>query len=595
MWLIDTTTLRLKQIIEPEIEYAILSHTWEDGEVTFQEFADLEKAEMKPGFGKIAKTCKLAKLRGLKWAWVDTVCIDKTSSAELTEAINSMFQWYKRAVVCFTWISDLSPVPSGGALLDWIFEKDYRWFSRGWTLQELIAPRSLEFYDSDWHFRGLKHTLRFKLSQITGIDAEALEDSSILAAIPVARKFSWASNRKTTRVEDIAYCLLGIFDVNMPMIYGEGQRAFVRLQEEISKETNDPSLFAWTSQNGDAQSPHTYRGALAQTPREFADCQNIVRYRNYLAPGTEFAITNNGIKMETNLGLSANKEFVLNLDCLVKERPGIQYPSLGIYVRRTVSGFVRQHPEKLFVTHDPSIWGEQRVTVQIRKLLNMEESRQIDRELGSRFYIDYNTTDSHSVDDMVSSPMVLWDSQGNYFLTMESATTAIANSIYPQFTGFKGFNIKFQGVHACSCLLVCGIFMDSQGRPRPLAVVYTDKDPSTRDVFETIRSNKEAGSSRLLNQLRNFVLSKHAPEGGTLTWNHICNRIVKVRTARDHWVRIHIAITLIVTEQRENDNSNGMYQHGTRIEFLPDEFFTSASNQGYRRYKITVHLEGRSS
>lgn len=185
------------------------------------------------------ETCRLARQRDLSYAWIDTCCIDKSSSAELTEAINSMFNWYKKSAICFAFLSDLS------ASEDEVQKNEFwrcRWFTRGWTLQELIAPEKVEFYDQRWQWSGTKKSLQRKLSAITGIDLEILEDSNLLSTIPVARRMSWASRRKTSRVEDRAYSLLGLFDVNVPLIYGEGPKAFIRLQEEIMKQKNDLSL-----------------------------------------------------------------------------------------------------------------------------------------------------------------------------------------------------------------------------------------------------------------------------------------------------------------------------------------------------------------
>ena len=172
-------------------------------------------------------------------------CIDKTSSAELSEAINSMFRWYEKAKVCYAYLSDVS----GDANL----KKDVsefvgsRWFTRGWTLQELVAPKSVLFYSrryTGWHFLGTKEDLCDHISAVTGIDTDTLYGAGLELA-SVARKMSWASHRETTRVEDTAYCLLGIFDVNMPLLYGEGKKAFLRLQEEILRSSYDYSLFAW--------------------------------------------------------------------------------------------------------------------------------------------------------------------------------------------------------------------------------------------------------------------------------------------------------------------------------------------------------------
>lgn len=209
MWLIDTSTLRLVDIVDLQgCKYAILSHTWEEDEIDFQEMlAESRPARFlkKAGFLKIKTTCEVAKERGFTYAWVDTCCIDKTSSAALSEAINSMFRWYKDSSLCLTYLSDLRPND-----LEYTeskaseFMQDCRWFTRGWTLQELIAPEEIYFYDQEWNFRGSKQTLRYELSKITGIDAQILANLELLPTIPVGRRMSWAAHRKTTRVEDIS-------------------------------------------------------------------------------------------------------------------------------------------------------------------------------------------------------------------------------------------------------------------------------------------------------------------------------------------------------------------------------------------------------
>ncbi|OTA81836.1 hypothetical protein M434DRAFT_204546 [Hypoxylon sp. CO27-5] len=318
MWLIDTNNLELKNVDSPQaVKYAILSHTWEEEEVDFQEMRfhrDLAKG--KKGFDKIAATCSRAQAEGIPYAWVDTCCIDKTSSAALSEAINSMFQWYRDSFICYAYLSDLSidlldsDKDEGNTMESGL--SNCRWFTRGWTLQELIAPKALDFYDCKWRFLGTKADLREEVSSITGIDVDVLEDIQLLPIIPIARRMSWASKRKTTREEDMAYCLLGIFNVNMPMIYGEGRMAFIRLQEEILRNVDDLSLFAWTVQtdgdNGIDRPilPEDYfigiRGVLARSPSEFAGCGELKHITNPGRRTGEFSMTNRGLKIKAILG-----------------------------------------------------------------------------------------------------------------------------------------------------------------------------------------------------------------------------------------------------------------------------------------------------
>ncbi|KAK1590162.1 uncharacterized protein LY79DRAFT_471987, partial [Colletotrichum navitas] len=277
MWLTNTRTLTLERFHDPSaVKYAIRSRNWE--EVTFQNMAYVRKAKRKAGFAKIASAYKMAlETGGLGYAWVDTCCIDKNSSAELSEAINSMFQWYRQADVCFVLLSDLppktrpQPPPEDAAALGVC-----RWLSRGWTLQELMAPTYVKFYDAGWQYWFTKDGEASTLSAITGIDHDVLALKKEMTAVPVAVKMLWASRRKTTRVEGQAYPLLGLFDIDMPMLYGEGHKAFQRLQDEIVKETDDMSLFAWLAERGSKQ---LYRGAFAGSPSEFAHCATLEQRR----------------------------------------------------------------------------------------------------------------------------------------------------------------------------------------------------------------------------------------------------------------------------------------------------------------------------
>lgn len=319
MRLINCKTLRLEEFEQDEIpSYAILSHTWDQDELAFRDMEDPSKASLKKGFAKVQATCRMALSQHISYAWVDTCCIDKSSSAELSEAINSMFAWYRDAVVCYAFLEDFDSEISGasspggsnstdafagseapnkfllGTESDFrgCFEQQLakcRWFGRGWTLQELIAPDNVEFYDRKWVRFGSKKQLVKVLSLITGVNESVLEGGPC-DDVPVGRRMSWASFRRTTRVEDMTYCLLGIFDVNMPMLYGEGKKAFVRLQEEIIKVSNDLTIFAWQANHDDKRS---VRGLLASSPTEYKCCRSILPIRDYTG---EFTLTNNGLR-----------------------------------------------------------------------------------------------------------------------------------------------------------------------------------------------------------------------------------------------------------------------------------------------------------
>jgi hypothetical protein len=219
--------------------YAILSHRWGEEEVTFRDLAKGGAKKM-AGYSKIQFCGEQARRDGLQYFWLDTCCIDKSNSTELAEAINSMFRWYQNAAKCYVYLSDVSITKrkASNQLSELTWEPAFqasRWFTRGWTLQELLAPGSVEFFSREGKRLGDKKTLERQVHEITGIAVSALQGSP-LSQFGVNERLSWAENRQTTRKEDEAYSLLGIFDVYMPLIYGEGRdNALNRLREEINK------------------------------------------------------------------------------------------------------------------------------------------------------------------------------------------------------------------------------------------------------------------------------------------------------------------------------------------------------------------------
>jgi ankyrin repeat protein len=222
-------------------QYAILSHTWgnDDDEVTFE---DLEKrlGKSKVGYTKLEFCGNQAKKNGIDYFWIDTCCIKKSSDAELSEAINSMFRWYQRAEICYVYLSDVSMSrdATNPRSLETTWHKEFRgstWFRRGWTLQELIAPASVEFFSREGEFLGDKESLGKVIQEITGIPIEALRGGPLMG-FTVEERLAWAKDRKTTRQEDEAYSLLGIFNIDMTVRYGAGkEKAFERLLRKISK------------------------------------------------------------------------------------------------------------------------------------------------------------------------------------------------------------------------------------------------------------------------------------------------------------------------------------------------------------------------
>jgi hypothetical protein len=312
MRLINTSTLRFEQFLgTKKPPYAILSHTWGNQEVTYDETLNpSHETRRKAGFQKIESCCGIAREYGLSYAWVDTCCIDKRSSAELSEAINSMYRWYSDAEVCFTYIVDVDSVPIGGATYNSAAQiqafKKSRWFSRGWTLQELIAPRKRVFFSNDWSLirfsveKPEEDSLDELLANITGVNPGVFQHRKPLSKLCVAERMSWASRRETTREEDMAYCLMGILNVNMPILYGEGSRkAFRRLQEEVMKNSFDYSLFAWPSLYAES-------GLLAQSPADFADMPKLGLWSPSML--TPFQMTNLGLLIRLNFNHGQHQE-----------------------------------------------------------------------------------------------------------------------------------------------------------------------------------------------------------------------------------------------------------------------------------------------
>ncbi len=287
MRLLNTGKLEIKQFGDNEVQsYAILSHTWGNEEVTFQDMVGGHSTG-KEGYEKVKNSCSVAAADGFEYVWIDTCCIDKESSGELSEAINSMYRWYQQADVCYAYLADV-PSDTVNAGSEFIESK---WFRRGWTLQELIAPSKVIFLDKEWQKIGTKSSLQDDLSRITHIPVNVLLGDDNLESVSVAQRMSWAVKRETRKIEDRAYSLMGIFGINMPLFYGEGKRAFVRLQEEIMKVSDDHSIFAWKSKE------ENQGGLLATSPDAFEESANIVPFNPFIPSDSPLAVSNKGIHL----------------------------------------------------------------------------------------------------------------------------------------------------------------------------------------------------------------------------------------------------------------------------------------------------------
>ena len=347
------------------------------------------------------------------------------------------------------------------------------------------SPEVVEFYDKEWTLRGAKASLSKALEAVTGIDGQVLRDSTILADVPVARRMSWAANRRTTRVEDIAYCLLGIFDVSMPMLYGEGEKAFARLQEEIAKETNDLTLFAWqaraleSSNSGDA-GVQKYRGILATSPAEFLNAGAIVAGDD-VRFNEEFLMTNKGMRLNSGLDSGPGGSYVLNLNCCLRGDPTQQ---IDIYLKlHGASLYAREQPDRFALQ---SQWQLGKAnTIYISKRLTRSQSASLDKEHRRAFFFRSGLTNPlFSV--QVVRPMNLWDSQRRLFLTHGMAS----------FTGYIRFSpgkvLRDRQIIGSGFLLVCGITA-GEGQEEPRSWVAIGNTLGQPELYRTLGDLKKLG------------------------------------------------------------------------------------------------------
>jgi hypothetical protein len=350
--------------------YIAISHVWMDpgtsyeNEILFHEFNDGEVWKNKPdGAAKIKGACDTARnwsarrkkldprAPEVKHIWLDTCCVDQKNPVELSTAINSMYRWYQNAMTCFVHLSDIQSSPGHDLDLS-----KCKWFSRGWTLQEMVASGSTEFFDCNWIRIGDKKSLQSSLTAITRIGATYLENAKMVSRASVAHRMSWAAGRETRQEEDMAYSLMGIFGVQMPTLYGEGRvSAFRRLQEEIVKYSNDHSIFAWN----DEGATMTETGLLAPSANCF---KKSGMYIHTPTPHVNepFSLTNKGMSIVLPLQKHQTR-YIASIDCPVDaDFLGIYLefdPMTGVY-RRVRAGELckvmkggRGQPQRIYVRH----------------------------------------------------------------------------------------------------------------------------------------------------------------------------------------------------------------------------------------------------
>ncbi|PSR99070.1 hypothetical protein BD289DRAFT_424525 [Coniella lustricola] len=441
MRLLNTATLEVEEFFEIDSvpAYVILSHVWGQGrdEVTFQEMQLSPRPAslvLRPGYQKIVNLCNRAAEKGFKWAWIDTCCIDKTNSTELTEALNSMFQWYRSAAICYTYLPDVTSVD------DVVHSV---WFTRGWTLQELLAPLWLIFFNSNWEAIGTKAGLAKQIQRRTRISPAVLVINSS-REFSVAQIMSWAAGRKTTRVEDRAYSLLGLLGVTMPLIYGEGERAFARLQHEIIRTSNDHSIFTWIASKHDS-------GPFARSPDDFSHCQNIP-----LTKSSEYQQTNRGLRINLPIKDLKNSTYAGILDC--QAGPDSRY---FIRLRRSRSGerFYRTQCQLLeSCTYDGSLSSDTiYITQPEPSIFNLDDwmpqSRRIEDYTIDVHFFSASRAGFQIVDKQTLDDKARWNNESTDKLSLYlSSSGKYGGLLFTHHTSKEQFSVTI-GVHNWMCWL----------------------------------------------------------------------------------------------------------------------------------------------
>ena len=379
LWLLNTTSYERRR--EASSQYAILSHRWKSN----PQFGDeIDFQTLNPGalgshhiglhqhdsdediaccpFCKIKGACAKARDQNIDWLWVDTCCIDKANAVEYTRAINSMFEYYREATVCYGFLYDVAW--QNGASGEHMFKSQdpkrhglaSEWFERGWTLQELLAPRHMEFYDRKWKYMGTKEKLAGDLYSLTRIDKKYLLDSVEIKKASLATRISWMAGRTTGYIEDIAYSMLGILGVNMTAEYGEGAKAFLRLQRMLLENSSDDSIFAWTIPT---EGLKCYRGlgnlkmwapsdwgVLAPSPDCFRNSGDLViadkiirRPCSWTQQGVQFSVPQKSSTEATNFFGLPRKNVNLALNCCRHVNGQTLY--VVIHLVKTNKGYVR--------------------------------------------------------------------------------------------------------------------------------------------------------------------------------------------------------------------------------------------------------------
>ena len=376
MRLLNVTTWKLESFDHASCipPYITVSHCWDKDEIVYDDMAGLDSATERASFSKFRNAGRIATSLGIPWIWIDTVCINRSSTTELTEAVNSSFRWFRDSNTCIVYLDDLTYEPTANEQDLEIALRRCRWMRRCWTLQELIAPPRVKFYDSEWRFIGSKKSLLHILSRITRVNEEVLEDANCLAEYAVGVRMSWAAHRLAHRIEDMAYSLIGIFDVSMPIIYGEGVRSFLRLQEEILKYIDDATLFAWQ-----AYGSQMYRGLFASSPSEFSHFTTLSTTKSSRLQGL-VCTTSSGVIIESLFWIdNAHKAVILGIS--VEDTDLSTSKCMGVLLREWNGYFVRYSPQTILKLHDLPFGTPAKLLV--KRDITPRDSRVIGMDLAS--------------------------------------------------------------------------------------------------------------------------------------------------------------------------------------------------------------------
>lgn len=299
MLLLNTISLQLCEFSSDAPPYATFSANWEDGGVVHEDLRSPQTARQRPAFQALQRACSECQRHGLQWLWSDALCINRRSSTALSKSLNSLDKIYRKGRLCIVYLHDMLGTEVSEFDVEYGLSK-CSWIKHVWMLPHLIFSTVMHFYDAEWEHIGSKSELIPELSRITSIDEGVLQDSDSLGDYPNCTKMSWAAGLSADPIEDAAYSLLAIFNVNMNIEYGEGMESFLRLQEEIMKNTDDDhSLLAWQPLPNQA-----YRGILAQSPLEYNHFKN--KSKTYPKLQGYLKIQSDGIHIQAGLGGRGN-------------------------------------------------------------------------------------------------------------------------------------------------------------------------------------------------------------------------------------------------------------------------------------------------